>query len=64
MSFCKRAKCSTAVNFHPEALLDLDIWEFIRADNLDAADLLPAESRTKSRYGLSPSCTQSSKAGS
>jgi plasmid stabilization system protein ParE len=25
--------------FHPEARVDLDeIWEFIRADNLDAAD--------------------------
>lgn len=34
----------TGYDFHPEALLDLDeIWEFIRADNLDAADLLLAE---------------------
>jgi plasmid stabilization system protein ParE len=30
--------------FHPEARLDLDeIWEFIRADNLDAADRVIAE---------------------
>jgi plasmid stabilization system protein ParE len=28
-------------DFHPEALLDLDeIWEFVRANNLDAADEL------------------------
>jgi plasmid stabilization system protein ParE len=33
-----------AYDFHPEALLDLDeIWEFIRGDNLDAADRLIAE---------------------
>lgn len=31
-------------DFHPEARLDLDeIWEFIRTDNLDAADRLIAE---------------------
>lgn len=31
-------------DFHPEALQDLDqIWEFIRGDNLDAADRLIAE---------------------
>jgi plasmid stabilization system protein ParE len=31
-------------DFHPEARLDLDeIWEFIRGDNLDAADGLIAE---------------------
>jgi plasmid stabilization system protein ParE len=31
-------------DFHPEARFDLDeIWEFIRADNLDAADRLVAE---------------------
>jgi plasmid stabilization system protein ParE len=30
--------------FHPEARSDLDeIWEFIRADNLDAADCVIAE---------------------
>jgi plasmid stabilization system protein ParE len=30
--------------FHPEARVDLDeIWEFIRADNLDAADRVGAE---------------------
>ena len=30
--------------FHPEARSDLDeIWEFIRADNLDAADRVIAE---------------------
>lgn len=30
--------------FHPEARADLDeIWEFIRVDNLDAADLVIAE---------------------
>jgi plasmid stabilization system protein ParE len=29
----------TGYDFHPEARFDLDeIWEFIRADNLDAAD--------------------------
>jgi plasmid stabilization system protein ParE len=29
----------TGYEFHPEARLDLDeIWEFIRADNLEAAD--------------------------
>ena len=34
----------TGYDFHPEALLDLDeIWEFIRADNLDAADKVIAE---------------------
>lgn len=34
----------TGFAFHPEALLDLDeIWEFIRADNLDAADRVIAE---------------------
>jgi hypothetical protein len=28
-----------AYDFHPEVLLDLDeIWEFIRGDDLDAAD--------------------------
>jgi plasmid stabilization system protein ParE len=31
-------------SFHPEALSDLDeIWEFIRTDNVDAADHLIAE---------------------
>ena len=30
--------------FHPEARVDLDeIWEFIRAGNLDAADRIVAE---------------------
>ena len=30
--------------FHPEARLDLDeIWEFIRADSVDAADIVIAE---------------------
>jgi plasmid stabilization system protein ParE len=34
----------TAYDFHPEALFDLDeIWEFIRADSLDAADRVIAE---------------------
>jgi plasmid stabilization system protein ParE len=34
----------TAYDFHPEARFDLDeIWEFIRADNLDAADRVIAE---------------------
>jgi toxin ParE1/3/4 len=33
-----------AYDFHPQARLDLDeIWEFIRGDNLDAADRLIAE---------------------
>ncbi len=31
-------------DFHPEARLDLDeIWEFIRSDNLDAADRVITE---------------------
>jgi plasmid stabilization system protein ParE len=31
-------------DFHPDARVDLDeIWEFIRADNLDAADRMIAE---------------------
>jgi plasmid stabilization system protein ParE len=34
----------TGYEFHPEARLDLDeIWEFIRADSLDAADRVIAE---------------------
>jgi plasmid stabilization system protein ParE len=34
----------TRSDFHPEARLDLDeIWEFIRTDNLDAADRVIAE---------------------
>ena len=34
----------TGYDFHPEARLDLDeIWEFIRTDNLDAADRVIAE---------------------
>ena len=34
----------TGYDFHPEARFDLDeIWEFIRADNLDAADRVIAE---------------------
>jgi plasmid stabilization system protein ParE len=34
----------TGYAFHPEARLDLDeIWEFIRADNVDAADRTIAE---------------------
>jgi plasmid stabilization system protein ParE len=34
----------TGYDFHPEARLDLDeIWEFIRAENLDAADRVIAE---------------------
>jgi plasmid stabilization system protein ParE len=34
----------TGYAFHPEALFDLDeIWEFIRADSLDAADRVIAE---------------------
>jgi plasmid stabilization system protein ParE len=34
----------TAYDFHPEARSDLDqIWEFIRTDNLDAADRMVAE---------------------
>jgi plasmid stabilization system protein ParE len=34
----------TGYSFHPEALFDLDeIWEFIRADSLDAADRMIAE---------------------
>jgi plasmid stabilization system protein ParE len=33
-----------AYDFHPEARFDLDeIWEFIRGDNLDAADRLISE---------------------
>jgi plasmid stabilization system protein ParE len=34
----------TGYDFHPNARFDLDeIWEFIRADNLDAADRMIAE---------------------
>jgi plasmid stabilization system protein ParE len=34
----------TRYGFHPEARADLDeIWEFIRADNLNAADRMIAE---------------------
>jgi plasmid stabilization system protein ParE len=34
----------TGYEFHPEARFDLtEIWEFIRADNLDAADRVIAE---------------------
>ncbi|HZQ51110.1 MAG TPA: type II toxin-antitoxin system RelE/ParE family toxin [Bryobacteraceae bacterium] len=34
----------TGYDFHPGARVDLDeIWEFIRADNLDAADRVIAE---------------------
>jgi plasmid stabilization system protein ParE len=34
----------TRYDFHPEAGADLDeIWEYIRADNLDAADRLIAD---------------------
>ena len=34
----------TGYDFHPEARTDLDeIWEYIRADNLDAADRVIAE---------------------
>jgi len=34
----------TGYDFHPEARIDLDeIWDFIRADNLDAADRMIAE---------------------
>jgi len=34
----------TGYDFHPEARFDLDeIWELIRADNLDAADRVIAE---------------------
>jgi plasmid stabilization system protein ParE len=34
----------TGYDFHPEARLDLDeIWEFIRSDNVDAADRVIAD---------------------
>jgi plasmid stabilization system protein ParE len=34
----------TGYDFHPEARFDLDeIWEYIRADNLEAADRVIAE---------------------
>jgi plasmid stabilization system protein ParE len=34
----------TGHDFHPEARFDVDeIWEFIRADSLDAADRMIAE---------------------
>jgi plasmid stabilization system protein ParE len=34
----------TGYDFHPEARFDLaEIWEFIRGDNLDAADRVIAE---------------------
>ena len=38
------ARFMIAYDFHPEARLDLDeIWEFVRGDNVDAADRLIAE---------------------
>jgi plasmid stabilization system protein ParE len=38
------ARFMTGYDFHPEARFDLDeIWEFIRADNLNAADQTIAE---------------------
>jgi plasmid stabilization system protein ParE len=44
----------TAYDFHPEARADLDeIWEFIRADALDAADRVIAEILSAIR-GLDP----------
>jgi plasmid stabilization system protein ParE len=40
----------TGYDFHPEARFDLaEIWEFIRADNLDAADRLIGEILTAIR---------------
>jgi plasmid stabilization system protein ParE len=34
----------TSYNFHPEALSDLDeIWEYIHADDIEAADRIIAE---------------------
>jgi plasmid stabilization system protein ParE len=34
----------TGYEFHPEALVDIDeIWEFIAADSVDAADRVIAE---------------------
>ena len=34
----------TGYDFHPEARFDLDeIWEYIRADSIDAADEMPPE---------------------
>jgi plasmid stabilization system protein ParE len=40
----------TEYDFHPEARVDLDeIWEFIRTDNLDAADRMIAEILTAIR---------------
>jgi len=34
----------TGYAFHPEARFDIDeIWEYVRADNLDAADRMIAE---------------------
>jgi len=40
----------TGYEFHPEAVLDLDeIWEFIGADSLDAADRIVAEIISKIR---------------
>jgi len=34
----------TGYDFHPEALIDLEeIWDFIRADNPDAADRIVSE---------------------
>jgi plasmid stabilization system protein ParE len=43
-----------AYDFHPEARVDLDeIWQFIRAENLDAADRVIAEILSAIR-GLAP----------
>lgn len=40
----------TGYDFHPEARFDLDeIWEFIREDNLAAADLPRIEREVRTR---------------
>jgi plasmid stabilization system protein ParE len=47
----------TGYDFHPEARVDLgEIWEFIRADNFDAADRTIAEI-----FGLVPFPSQGHK---
>ena len=43
----------TGYDFHPEARFDLDeIWEYIRADNLDAADRTIAEILSATRTSV------------
>jgi len=54
----------TAHGFHPEALVDLDeIWEFIRTDNLAAADRAIAGNPIRHSYPGSISSSRSQTPG-